>query len=469
MIDEKEKTKSIEKAFEILKDIRKDISQTDRLIRLLEDVKKIKQYYNDQYEQFCQIYLVMLLEDKISDQLNREIMYVAYGLLQGFENDKTIKDRHRLYAQKAYGINTYIKQWKNPDDSLSKHENKHIINKLAEDLIEDALANEQSKGILGFADEVIKNLSERFPEGIPLALPLPEPKFVKKDRRQKGCQRTQGKINDAFDENLKKVSADNLQGDIGTDNPKEKNLSGGSASNDEDDEKEPKKEKQHTQKIIDNRSAKTTYIREGDKVKPYIDSSTSTKTVNVAIVVDDSTRSTGKEKTSGKQKLLNRHIGLRTMFVAIAVAAFCIGGGILTWGYFREKRNNKELLAQIASLNSNGKERDSVIATSIEVENKNIYLAPGGYEYLVVKATPPEVDILFDLNYTSEPKGIVTIDKDRDDSYARVMALLVREEDMCDKVTITIQGSGTAEAKAYVFIKNTDSKGISAGNNIDSD
>lgn len=246
----------------------------------------------------------------------------------------------------------------------------------------------------------------------------------------------------------------------------------------------------NTLEVNDNMTrSKTTYNHKGNKInknhtKNKIKFSTitnvynhlMTKITNIIIVVEGSSdnkcndKTWGKSpKTSEKQKLLNRHISLRTMFAAIAVVAFCIGCGILACGYFREKRNNKELLAQIASLNSNGKERDSVIATSIEVENKNINLVPGGHEYLVVKATPPEVDILFDLNYTSEPEGIVTIDKNRDDIYARVTALHVREEDMCDKVTITIQGSGTAGAKAYVFIKSTDSKGISAGNNMDSD
>lgn len=486
MIDEKEKTKSIEKAFEILKDIRKDIAQTELLIRLLENEQGLKRQYGDQYGQFCKIYLVMLLKDKILDSYAREIMYVAYGLLQGFENDKTIQDRHRLYAQKAYGINTYIKQWKDPDDSLSKYENTHIISKLAEDLIEDALTNEQSKGILGFADEVIKNLSERFPEGMPQVLPIPEPKFVKKDSKQKGCQWAQEKINDDIDENPKELSADNLRASIDTDDSKEDTIGVDSSIGfGEDEENEPEKgdqyqENQYIRKEI-NKYSEITYICEGDKINSnHIENNANYSeeininghvgpTINVINI--DGASSNGKDNDGSQDKPPqppDKRIGFG-MKLALVVIAFILVGGIGMWagGWIVKNKYNKEASAQVDSSNSDKK--IGVIATSIEVENKNITLVPGGHEYLVVKATPPEVDILFDLNYTSEPEGIVTIDKKRDDTYARVTALHVREEDMCDKVTITIQGSGTAGAKAYVFIKNTDSKGISAGNNIDSD
>ncbi|MCI8980459.1 MAG: hypothetical protein HFE52_07310 [Clostridia bacterium] len=481
MINEKEKTKNIKAVFEILKDIRKDISQTDRLIRLLENGKKIKQCCNDQYEQFCKMYLVMLLEDKISDQLKREIMYVAYGLLQGFENDKTIKDRHRLYAQKAYGINAYIKQWKNPDDSLSKYENQHIINKLAEDLIEDALTNEQSKGILGFADEVIKNLSERFPEGIHLVLPLPEPKFVKKDSKQKGCQRAQEKINDDIDENPKELSADNLRASIDTDDSKEDTTGVDSSIGfGEDEENEPEKgdqyqENQYIWKEL-NKHSEITYICEGDKINSnHIENNADYSeeininghvgpTINVINIDGASSNGKNNDRPPDKPPRPPRErISLRAIFALIFGAVILLGIGMVIGGCTTKNKYAKEVSTRVDSSNSGT--RKDIIATSIEVddEKKNIELAPGGYDYLIVRATPSEINPYVDLDYTSSDPEIVTTRK----NYIEV--LHGWKEGMPNMIIITIQGGGTAEAKAYVFIKSTDSKGISAGNNMDSD
>jgi len=163
---------------DILEDIPNCISTLEDLVELLEGIQIPGPYPDaDQYHIFCQAYTIRLLRKYVVGNDSREILFASYRLLAGYENFTSIKECHEYYAEKALGHNKQIKKWGNPNSSLQKLE-KQIIEKLAERLTNVAKTKSNKKPKLNLAGEVTRELSERFPNGLPKKLPLPAPSYL---------------------------------------------------------------------------------------------------------------------------------------------------------------------------------------------------------------------------------------------------------------------------------------------------
>lgn len=166
------------KLLEILNDISTHDDKFEELVQLLEGIHIPGSYPDaDQYHIFCQAYTIKLLQKYVINKDDREILLALYRLLEGYENFTTVKALHEHYAKEAFGYNKRIKVWKNPDSTLSKKEPK-IIEKLTDRLMDVTANTPEDKGWLNLADIVVKELSERFPEGLPKKLPLPSPSYL---------------------------------------------------------------------------------------------------------------------------------------------------------------------------------------------------------------------------------------------------------------------------------------------------
>lgn len=153
------------------------------LVELLEDEQDFKYYHSDknQYQTFCEAYTIALLEKYVRDSDVREPMLVSYQLLDDYDQIKRVRDRHMRYSERAADTNRLInKTWADPNDSLQDIEDKAIVN-LVDQLIEAATNNKKRPGFLGLANIVVKQLKERFPNGLPQKLPLPKPRYKEQD------------------------------------------------------------------------------------------------------------------------------------------------------------------------------------------------------------------------------------------------------------------------------------------------
>jgi len=172
----------------ILTDIRKRAKEMQKLAELLDD-KQIFAYYcsdKDQYQSFCTAYTIELIQRYVRDKDEQQILLASYRLLDGYTSKMGVEARRDLYARNALGNNQLIEStWKTPHESLAKIETK-VINELIEVLMEIITDNPKQEGWLGLADEVVAELSERFPNGLPKKLPLPVPDYLPQQLHQRG-------------------------------------------------------------------------------------------------------------------------------------------------------------------------------------------------------------------------------------------------------------------------------------------
>lgn len=177
MIDTSEtKTQAIEDA---LKNIPKDENQIQRLVELLEG-RRFRHHYprDNQYQVFCAAYLMKLVQIYVPNKDEQQILLAMYRLLDGYDNEIGVTDRRKQYFNKALGSNKRLKStWTNPVSALQKIE-KDLAADITKRVVEGATDNDDHKGWLNLANVVIKELSERFPNGLPSKLPLPQPSYL---------------------------------------------------------------------------------------------------------------------------------------------------------------------------------------------------------------------------------------------------------------------------------------------------
>ena len=165
-----------------LKDLRKNRDAAQDLVWELEgsvSVDRYKTLYHEdleQYQVFCEAYIIKLLSRFVSGRDNIEILLAAFGLLQGYEDIGSVNERRVLYADKAVNTNKQISSdWADPSSSLQKIEDR-IIKKLVERLL--AAIGQTSGEPLGLAANVYIDLLERFPERLPAKYPMPQPSYL---------------------------------------------------------------------------------------------------------------------------------------------------------------------------------------------------------------------------------------------------------------------------------------------------
>ena len=165
-----------------LKDLRKNRDAAQDLVWELEGSVSVDRYktlyYEDleQYQVFCEAYIIKLLSRFVSGRDNIEILLAAFGLLQGYENIGSVNERRVLYADKAVNTNKQISSdWADPSSSLQKIEDR-IIKKLVERLL--TAISQASGEPLGFAANIYIDLLDRFPERLPAKYPMPQPSYL---------------------------------------------------------------------------------------------------------------------------------------------------------------------------------------------------------------------------------------------------------------------------------------------------
>lgn len=180
---------------EILKTMRKNSAEAKHFVRELENEKELKKNYTDeQYKQFCFVYVIEIIREYIFDEEDREMLLVTINLLSGFENIKGLMERCHTYIAITSKTKIYEKiedGWSDPYgsfmdkvDSCIKKLVERLENKLKE-IKESRKSNRQKQDIyLGFADEVIEKISKEYPEGLPQKILLPLPKFLQNQNQE---------------------------------------------------------------------------------------------------------------------------------------------------------------------------------------------------------------------------------------------------------------------------------------------
>lgn len=143
--------------------MRNDRGCISDLVDYLEAKNDLRDHYSHDFTAYCENYIFELLQRYVQNEYDREIMFAAYRLLPGYEKIEKLKDLHKLYANRAFSYNKYVKKtWPNPDDNLRKKENE-IIKKLATKLVNKAYDDEQELCKLGLAEKVSLNMPQIIP------------------------------------------------------------------------------------------------------------------------------------------------------------------------------------------------------------------------------------------------------------------------------------------------------------------
>lgn len=159
---------------DILKDIRRHRDNVKELVKILEGITSIEGFHHssDEYQTFCEAYTIYIIRKFASTEHEVEIVIAVYGMLQGYNDIKKLRDRREKYAKEAAGKNELISpDWGNKESALSKVE-KRILEEIADTL--NALSDDGKKK-LGLSTDV---LEKNFPNGLPKKLPLVCPKYV---------------------------------------------------------------------------------------------------------------------------------------------------------------------------------------------------------------------------------------------------------------------------------------------------
>ena len=146
-------------------------------MKAVADYRKRCQNSEPQYEVFCKSYIIALVKKYVSSPHDSEILLAAYGFLRGFDQINGVEKRRKEYVEAAFGRNKKVTDRNGkPVKSLYTKE-QPIIQALAAQLTKEVYKQDK-RGSLGLADEVFRELSVRFPDGLPDICPLPEPRFV---------------------------------------------------------------------------------------------------------------------------------------------------------------------------------------------------------------------------------------------------------------------------------------------------
>ena len=168
---------------QMLSELRLHESNTQALFNALEGDKAVADYRKrcqnsePQYEVFCKSYIIALVKKYVSSPYDSEILLAAYGFLRGFDQINGLEKRRKEYVEAAFGRNKKVTDRNGkPVKSLYTKE-QPIIQALAAQLTKEVYKQDK-RSSLGLADEVFRELSMRFPDGLPDICPLPEPRFV---------------------------------------------------------------------------------------------------------------------------------------------------------------------------------------------------------------------------------------------------------------------------------------------------
>ena len=150
--------RSIDHAYDVVSELEgKEISEKYR-----------KRFNNngDLYNVFCVAYVIKLITKYVGSE-KAEILFLAYGLLYGYDDIKLLKDRRPQYARDAYGKNTAFSG--DPDglrNNLYNVEND-VIDDIARQLAPLVCESDGTAVPLGLAESVYLDLCERYPNGLP--------------------------------------------------------------------------------------------------------------------------------------------------------------------------------------------------------------------------------------------------------------------------------------------------------------
>lgn len=187
-------------------DIRKTQNNRDNMDNLVEylvDEETLSSCCYEKFNQtFCEAYTIKLLEKYIHHEKDRQLMLAIYGLLDGYKNIG-IKERCKKYAKEAAEFDKRMKPyWSDANGSIrSKEENKAktgIVDKLLKEIM--TAVSDDKEVNYNLAKDVDKELSEKFPDGIPKELPLEKPLYL-----------SEGSSGDTIDE-IKGATDDKKQG-----------------------------------------------------------------------------------------------------------------------------------------------------------------------------------------------------------------------------------------------------------------
>lgn len=142
-----------------------------------EEYRKRFDNNGDLYNVFCVAYVIKLITKYVGSE-KTEILFLAYGLLYGYDDIKLLKDRRPQYARDAYGKNTAFSG--DPDglrNNLYNVEND-VIDDIARQLAPLVYESDGTAVPLGLAESVYLDLCECYPNGLPQKYPLPVPRFL---------------------------------------------------------------------------------------------------------------------------------------------------------------------------------------------------------------------------------------------------------------------------------------------------
>lgn len=177
---------SIQKSdiIDALKDIRRLSDKNDakaEFVKLLEGTDCFQEVDLpiEQQPVFCNAYIQHILKQFLGDPQKIEIVLAVFAMLQGYDKLDKLTDRRNLYVEQACGVNDNVKATWLSDNKRRQADNLRAEEDAYFDRLAEKLLATGRVGKLGMFAEVLQELQAQYPDGIPEAVALPAPRYVK--------------------------------------------------------------------------------------------------------------------------------------------------------------------------------------------------------------------------------------------------------------------------------------------------